>query len=48
MGTEGEGVLFPPVTGIVPEAAAVDAVNAAAAVDADGDTGMSGDGEVRV
>ena len=39
VGTEGEGVLFPPVTGIVPEAAAVDA---------DGDTGMSGDGEVRV
>ena len=25
VGTEGEGVLFPPVTGIVPEAAAVDA-----------------------
>ncbi|MFD4557091.1 hypothetical protein ACFWP5_22705 [Streptomyces sp. NPDC058469] len=25
VGTEGEGVLFPPVTGVVPEAAAVDA-----------------------
>lgn len=25
VGTEGEGVLFPPVTGIVPEDAAVDA-----------------------
>jgi hypothetical protein len=37
VGTEGEGVLFPPVLGIVPESAAVDAEV----------TGMSGDGETR-
>jgi len=36
VGTEGEGALFPPVSGIVPEAVAVDAVDAAAAVDAEG------------
>ena len=34
VGTEGEGVLFPPVTGIVPEAAAL---NADADADADAD-----------